>query len=117
MGYATNGTPEGRLDCDRGGTRATARVVAAVEVGAVAGFAVEDHLELCRCRGQRDGGCAALGCTTATVGKWRRRFVEKRLDGLTDETRPGGPRSVSDDLIEQVVVETLERTPRDATHW
>jgi transposase len=60
---------------------------------------------------------AQLGCSTATVGKWRRRFVEKRLDGLTDEPRPGGPRSVRDDLIEQVVVETLERTPRDATHW
>jgi transposase len=58
-----------------------------------------------------------LGCSTATVGKWRRRFVEKRLDGLTDEPRPGGPRSVSDDLVEQVVVDTLERTPRDATHW
>jgi transposase len=60
---------------------------------------------------------AQLGCSTATVGKWRRRFVEKRLDGLTDEPRPGGPRSVGDDLIEQVVVDTLERTPRDATHW
>ena len=60
---------------------------------------------------------AQLGCSTATVGKWRRRFVEKRLDGLTDEPRPGGPRSVRDDVIEQVVVETLERTPRDATHW
>jgi transposase len=60
---------------------------------------------------------ARLGCSTATVGKWRRRFVEKRLDGLTDEPRPGGPRSVSDDLVEQVVVDTLERTPRDATHW
>jgi transposase len=60
---------------------------------------------------------AQLGCSTATVGKWRRRFVEDRLDGLTDEPRPGAPRSVSDDQIEQVVVATLERTPRDATHW
>ncbi len=58
-----------------------------------------------------------LGCSTATVGKWRRRFVEKRLDGLVDEPRPGGPRSVADGRIEQVVVDTLERTPRDATHW
>jgi transposase len=60
---------------------------------------------------------AQLGCSTATVGKWRRRFVEDRLDGLIDEPRPGAPRSVSDDQIEQVVVATLERTPRDATHW
>jgi transposase len=60
---------------------------------------------------------AGLGVTSATVGKWRRRFVEKGLDGLVDEARPGGPRSVSDEQVEQVVVETLERTPRDATHW
>ena len=58
-----------------------------------------------------------LGCSTATVGKWRRRFVENRLDGLLDEKRPGGPRLVADERIEQVIVDTLERTPRDATHW
>jgi hypothetical protein len=50
-------------------------------------------------------------------GKWRRRFVEKRLDGLLDEKRPGGPRLVADERIEEVVVDTLERTLRDATHW
>jgi transposase len=60
---------------------------------------------------------AQLGCSTATVGKWRRRFVADRLDGLTDDPRPGAPRLVSDDQVEQVVVATLERTPRDATHW
>jgi transposase len=60
---------------------------------------------------------AQLGCSTATVGKWRRRFVGDRLDGLIDEPRPGAPRSVSDDQVEQVVVATLERTPREATHW
>jgi transposase len=60
---------------------------------------------------------AQLGCSTATVGKWRSRFVAHRLDGLVDEPRPGGPRSVSDEQVEQVVVNTLERTPADATHW
>ena len=60
---------------------------------------------------------AALGCSSATVGKWRRRFVTQRLDGLADEDRPGGPRSVTDEQVEQVIVATLERTPRDATHW
>ena len=60
---------------------------------------------------------AQLGCSTATVGKWRRRFVADRLEGLTDDPRPGAPRLVSDDQIEQVVVATLERTPREATHW
>jgi transposase len=52
-----------------------------------------------------------------TVGKWRRRFVDKRLDGLVDEPRPGAPRTITDERVEQVVVATLEATPRDATHW
>jgi transposase len=58
-----------------------------------------------------------LGVTRATVGKWRSRFVQHRLDGLHDEPRPGVPRSVSDQDVERVVVKTLEETPRDATHW
>ena len=58
-----------------------------------------------------------LRVTPATVGKWRARFVEARLEGLLDEPRPGAPRSLSDDRIEQVVVRTLETMPRDATHW
>lgn len=53
----------------------------------------------------------------ATVGKWRRRFVEKRLDGLVDEPRPGAPRQITDEQIEDVIVRTLESTPRGATHW
>ena len=60
---------------------------------------------------------AKLGVVPATVGKWRRRFVDKRLDGLLDDPRPGGPRTISDEQIEAVIVATLERTPTDATHW
>jgi len=52
-----------------------------------------------------------------TVCKWRRRFVERRLDGLLDEPRPGTPRKVSDAEVERVLTMTLESTPKDATHW
>ena len=58
-----------------------------------------------------------LGLDRATVGKWRRRFVERRMDGLHDEPRSGAPRSVDDARIEAVIVRTLESTPPDATHW
>ena len=58
-----------------------------------------------------------LRCSEATVGKWRRRFVEHRLDGLSDEQRPGRPRTISVDQVEDVIVTTLESTPENATHW
>jgi transposase len=60
---------------------------------------------------------ARLGCTRGTVGRWRGRFAERRLDGLHDEPRPGKPRSITDDDVERVIVRTLEQQPRDATHW
>ncbi len=58
-----------------------------------------------------------LGVSNQMVGKWRKRFIDQRIDGLLDEPRPGAPRRVSDEEIEQVVVRTLETTPRDATQW
>ena len=58
-----------------------------------------------------------LGVTPQTVGKWRARFLAKRLDGLLDEPRPGAPRQISDTAVERVITRTLETTPRGATHW
>lgn len=58
-----------------------------------------------------------LGVHEHTVGKWRRRFVKDRIEGLTDEYRPGRPRTVSDDQVAGVIERTLNTTPKDATHW
>jgi transposase len=60
---------------------------------------------------------AELGCDPQTVRKWRGRFLDRRVDGLRDEPRPGAPRTVDDARIEAVVVRTLESVPPDATHW
>jgi transposase len=58
-----------------------------------------------------------LQVSRPTVGKWRSRFVAERLDGLIDEPRPGAPRTITDEKVEQVLTDTLEKTPNDATHW
>ena len=52
-----------------------------------------------------------------TVGKWRRRFAELRMDGLVDEPRPGAPRQIGDDDVTEVIRQTLETPPPGATHW
>ena len=59
----------------------------------------------------------SLRVSKQMVGKWRQRFVERRLDGLLDEPRPGAPRKISDDMVEAVIAKTLQETPADATHW
>ena len=60
---------------------------------------------------------ARLDLAVSSVRKWRKRFAEHRLDGLTDEPRPGRPRTITDEQVEEVIVRTLETTPKDATHW
>jgi transposase len=51
------------------------------------------------------------------VGKWRRRFLAQRVEGLCDEPRPGAPRTIADERIEAVIARTLESQPDGATHW
>ena len=60
---------------------------------------------------------AARGVTKQMVGKWRARFLERRAEGLLDEPRPGKPRSLDDERIEQLIATTLNAQPRGATHW
>lgn len=60
---------------------------------------------------------AEVGLSKQSVGKWRSRFVQRRLDGLVDEPRPGAPRTIGDADVERVLTLTLETTPAQATHW
>jgi transposase len=71
------------------------------------------------CADGRDNGGVAelLGITRQTVGKWRERFLNSRVEGLLDEPRPGAPRTIADSAVEDVVVRTLESTPKGQTHW
>jgi transposase len=68
--------------------------------------------------GLRSGEIAArVGVHRNTVAKWRRRFEAERLDGLVDEPRPGQPRTITDQKVDEVITKTLESAPKDATHW
>src|SRR5512135_1074417 len=58
-----------------------------------------------------------LEISRATVSKWRSRFLTGRLEGLSDEPRPGRPRTITDEQVDQVIVKTLEETPGEDTHW
>jgi len=60
---------------------------------------------------------AELGHSEHTVGKWRRRFAEHRIEGLSDEYRAGRPRTIPDAQVADVIKRTLETTPKDSTHW
>ena len=81
-------------------------------------LALRSRIVLACAEGHSNKDVAALcGVSQPTVGKWRRRFCELRLDGLCDEPRPGRPRTITVEQVEQVVVETLESTPENATHW
>jgi hypothetical protein len=52
------------------------------------------------------------------VTKWRSRFAESRLEGLTDEPRPDAPQKVADEQVELVITKTLEEQgPGKETHW
>jgi len=81
-------------------------------------LALRARIVLAAAEGLNNGQIAQrLGISRPPVTKWRRRFVEHRLDGLVDEPRPGRPRTIGDERVEEVIVKTLETRPKDATHW
>jgi transposase len=81
-------------------------------------LALRSRIILAAAAGQSNTAIANdLRVTLPTVGKWRQRFLARRLDGLTDDPRPGPPRTITDAHVEDVVTRTLESKPANATHW
>ena len=58
-----------------------------------------------------------LGVSTMTVGKWRRRYHNRGIEGLGDEQRPGRPRSYDDERVAEVLNKALQSRPAPASHW
>jgi transposase len=84
-----------------------------------AGLALRSRIVLASAAGKPNTRVAEeLGVNAMTVGRWRARFVAQRLAGLVDEPRPGRPRTITDERVEEVIVKTLEDAPPDGgTHW
>ena len=81
-------------------------------------LALRSRIVLACAQGKSTNAVAAeLGVHPSTVSKWRRRFAVDRLEGLDDAPRPGAVRTVADETVEKVLVDTLESAPPDATHW
>jgi transposase len=81
-------------------------------------LALRSRIVLAAARGESNQAVAEqLRVSQQTVGKWRRRFLARRLGGLADEPRPGAPAGITDAQVEWVITKTLEGTPKDATSW
>jgi transposase len=82
------------------------------------GLALRARIVLACAQGGSNVAVAArLRVDRKTVSRWRARFLAERLDGLSDDPRPGVPRTITDAQVEEVVVRTLEELPQGATHW
>ena len=51
------------------------------------------------------------------IGRWRRRFVKHRIEGLTDAARPGAPRRITETDIRRVIALTLDSVPPRKAVW
>src|SRR5450755_360496 len=114
---ATRGRPKVELTLDRGEREQLERWARRGKTAQALALRSRIVLE-CATGASNTEVASRLGVSGATVGKWRRRFAADRLDGLLDEPRPGRPRSVADDRVEEVIVRALSSAPPDGgTHW
>ncbi len=58
-----------------------------------------------------------LGLSKPTVGLWRQRYLAQGVQGLYDELRPGGPRTLRDEQIAALLRKTLKTKSKEGTHW
>lgn len=84
-----------------------------------AALSTRAHIVLSSADGEANNAIAQrLQLTNATVGKWRTRFIERRIAGLCDDVRPGKPRTIDDERVAQLINTTLHTKPADgSTHW
>ena len=110
------GRPKVTLISDRRGTAAIEIVGPSLAIGTARGTTSAHHLGVRRGHRQQGRGATAA-CDAGDGLQVAGRFVRQRLDGLYDEPRPGAKRTITDEQVEQVIIRTLETTPRGATHW
>ncbi len=58
-----------------------------------------------------------LNTSPSAVGQWRRRFVERGVQGLHDDRRPGRPRPYDDDKVADLINRALQEKPDTASAW
>ena len=82
------------------------------------GLVVRARMILACAEGLSNAAVAAkVGASPQAVGKWRRRFLERGVEGLHDELRPGRPRTYDDEKVAAVISRALQERPDEATQW
>src|SRR6266566_6471463 len=100
------------------GKAAVAINLTAAERAELEGLARRARIVLAAAEGLENQVIArTVGADENTVDKWRRRFAERRIEGLHDEPHPSAPRQIGDEEIAETIRLTLETIPPDATHW
>ncbi len=76
------------------------------------------EIVLAAARGERTDEIArALRIRPSTVSRWRRRFLLRRLQGLSDSARSGRPRLYSDDATSRILEMLDQPPPAGFSQW